>query len=179
MNNKPHNPDSGDDDRLVSTTYRELANESTPDALDRSVLRKAAAAARPGYLRSMFRMRPMAWVAMAGLCLAVVLRITQLPQPEEAVIETDAVFPATVQAPERSRPTEKQRTNPPAPALQAGYASERALLNVQNPGCDEESTATPVTWLECIATLEQAGQSDAASRQRERMKQAFPEFDQR
>ena len=80
MNIERDKPDSGNDDRLVSTTYREIANESAPDALNQSILRQAAAAAKPRYARNMSWMRPMAWAATIGLSLAIVLEIMQVPQ---------------------------------------------------------------------------------------------------
>jgi hypothetical protein len=96
MNNERDKPDPGDDDRddnsddnrIVSMTYREIANENAPDALNRSILSQAAAAAKPRYARSMSWMRPMAWAATIGLSLAIVLEITQLPQPESPAFET-------------------------------------------------------------------------------------------
>ena len=44
-------------------------------------------------------------------------------------------------------------------------------------GCDESVTAAVETWLRCIADLEEAGRSDAASEQRELFTAAFPDFD--
>lgn len=98
MNSERDKPDSGDDDRLVSMTYREIAGESAPDTLNRSVLGRAARAARPRYARNMSWMRPMAWAATVGLSLAIVLEITQVSQLESEMLEmSDQTFdsPAT------------------------------------------------------------------------------------
>jgi hypothetical protein len=44
-------------------------------------------------------------------------------------------------------------------------------------GCDEKATAAPETWLECIETLESAGETAEAGRQRQLLVQAFPDFE--
>jgi len=43
--------------------------------------------------------------------------------------------------------------------------------------CAESTTASPETWLECIAQLEDAGLADEALLQRKLLSKAFPEFD--
>jgi hypothetical protein len=43
--------------------------------------------------------------------------------------------------------------------------------------CDEDETATPSIWLECIEDLEKAGLVDAARRERERLLTAFPHYE--
>lgn len=45
--------------------------------------------------------------------------------------------------------------------------------------CDQTATAEPETWIECILELEEAGLVDAASRERELLAEAFPDFDAR
>ena len=50
-------PDLEHNDDLVSTTYREVATESAPDELNRSVLRLSAAEARPRAARGNSWMR--------------------------------------------------------------------------------------------------------------------------
>ncbi len=43
--------------------------------------------------------------------------------------------------------------------------------------CDEDATATPSIWLECIEDLEKTGRVDAAQRERERLLTAFPHYE--
>ena len=43
--------------------------------------------------------------------------------------------------------------------------------------CSDEVRADPVNWLACIAVLEETGDTEAALRQREALKEAFPEFE--
>ena len=43
--------------------------------------------------------------------------------------------------------------------------------------CSDEVKADPVKWLACIANLEESGDAEAALRQREALKEAFPQFE--
>lgn len=82
MNNESDNPDMGHDDRIVSSTYREIATQAVPEALNRSILKQAAAAAKPRRTLQVSWTRPMAWVATIGLTLAIVIDVAQVPQSE-------------------------------------------------------------------------------------------------
>lgn len=68
-------------DTLVSRTYREAAVERVPDDLNQAVLRRARQHSRNRYSRSVIWLRPMAWAATIGLCLAIVVEINNVPQP--------------------------------------------------------------------------------------------------
>ena len=50
-----------------------------------------------------------------------------------------------------------------------------ALLAVNE--CADEVRADPVTWLACIADFEESGDAEAALREREALKEAFPQFE--
>ena len=50
-----------------------------------------------------------------------------------------------------------------------------ALLAVNE--CSDEVRVDPVSWLDCIADLEETDDTEAALRQREALKEAFPEFE--
>jgi len=70
------------------------------------------------------------------------------------------------------------------PATSPSLTVNRALETVGNTSadsaadrCDETATAAPETWLKCIATLEEAGLTDAADEERKRLVAAFPDFD--
>ncbi len=67
-------------DTLVSRTYRESAVERVPDELDQAVLQRARQHSSNRYSRSVIWLRPMAWAATIGLCLAIVLEINNAPQ---------------------------------------------------------------------------------------------------
>lgn len=69
-------------DELVSETYRELGVEKAPEHLNESILRMASGGAQQGSARNpLFAvwMKPVAWAATIGLCLAIVLELTQVP----------------------------------------------------------------------------------------------------
>jgi hypothetical protein len=68
-------------DALVSQAYRDLADERTPEHLDRTILRAAAKAARPRYSRFIAWTRPLAWAATVMLSVALVLEVTNSPSP--------------------------------------------------------------------------------------------------
>jgi hypothetical protein len=71
----------GDTDELVSETYRAVADERAPEYLNKTILRDAAKAARPRYLRSVSWTRPLAWAATITLSVALVLEVSNLPAP--------------------------------------------------------------------------------------------------
>ena len=87
---RSHTDTDGVADPLVSRTYRESAAESTPPALDQAVLREATRAGDSRYSRSIMWLRPMAWATTIGLCLAIVVELSDLPQPESALISIPA-----------------------------------------------------------------------------------------
>ena len=81
-------------DRHVSSAYRDAAVEKAPEALNKAILQQAAAATKPRYVPGMSWMRPMAWAATIGLSLAIVLELSQLPQPESLMLEEAADYVA-------------------------------------------------------------------------------------
>ena len=88
---RSHLDTDGVSDPLVSRTYRESAAERVPDALNQAVLRQAKQNASSRYSRSVIWMRPMAWAATIGLCLAIVIELANLPQPDPAMPVAPAV----------------------------------------------------------------------------------------
>lgn len=62
------------------------------------------------------------------------------------------------------------RNNEPAPAAARQEAA---------PACDEAARATPESWLECIARLEESGALDTARVEQELLAEVFPDFDAR
>lgn len=181
--------------REVSSLYRELAQEQTPDHLDTQVLKDAKRAARSGYARSRRWTRPLAWAAMIMLCLAITLQLTRLPGPEtlppglppgtadapssESEFSTDTATtdalpaalqpkraaPSALRMPE-SRSSEKTGTGT---ARDAGDLGETAAQD-----CDDETRRSVETWLACIERLEKNGFLAEAEGQRELLAEAFP-----
>ena len=57
-----------------------------------------------------------------------------------------------------------------------GIAAFSSAATVAASECSDEVKAEPESWLECIDALEAAGDPDAAARQRENLKETFPDF---
>lgn len=137
---------SNDTDRLVSDTYSELADEKTPDALNREILRLAAKEGRTRYSIARAWMRPVAWAATIGLSLVLVLELTNLPGSDMTPLPQPAAIDAAPEAaePEADRAKEQavfdsqaleeradsvaKRSRPYAPEEQK--AEKVAVLNV-------------------------------------------------
>ena len=79
MTNNDRQPDGVEDSR-VSRLYRESATERAPAHLDNLVLAAARENRGNRYALSIRWMRPMAWAATIGLCVAVVLDVAVLPE---------------------------------------------------------------------------------------------------
>lgn len=77
------------DSKRVSSAYQDLAQETTPERLDRRVLQRAARESRTRYGLMRSWMRPVAWAATIGLSLAFLLEMTWFadapPVPEPAI----------------------------------------------------------------------------------------------
>lgn len=79
-----------DIDTIVSDSYRALGDEKAPEHLNHAVLEMAKnASARRNSLRAGW-MKPVAWAATIGLCLAIVLQLTELPD----ATQTEFVVPS-------------------------------------------------------------------------------------
>ena len=84
-------PLNGDD--RVSAAYRELATERSPDTLDHRILAEARRGAATRYAMLRGWTRPVAWAAMIGMSLAIVLHVSQTPEMQTLPLE-EAVGPA-------------------------------------------------------------------------------------
>lgn len=100
MSDKRMNTDEAVDPR-VSAAYRELADERAPGHLDHAVLNVARGAATPRWNRAIAWLRPAAWVATIGVCLAIVIEIALLPEQEPAGLAPapEHAFPASATKP--------------------------------------------------------------------------------
>lgn len=163
---RSHNEQS---DSVVSAAYRDLAQEETPAHLDHVVLNQAREAAKSGPVRNISWLRPAAWVTTIGLCLAIVLEVTDLvPQDEhpadrsvatgkkEAGSEASAARqkrPAPQTSPDAPSPTRDEISVAPAgmptPAA-AGVEAEEAQPDAES-GALESEIAAPVE----VQSLEQ------------------------
>jgi len=193
----------GEVDSLVTRTYKEVASELAPEHLDQAVLKQAANAARPRYLKSISWTRPMAWAATITLCVGLVLEITKAPVPvstenslptdrievsesklgefELAPVKTNA--PQTMVEEEREIPVKRKRAAKMTMDLRqknevmpdgAGTFALADAPDPSLPACSETDIATPESWLLCIERLENAGRTDEANEQRALYEAAFP-----
>ena len=86
MSNERRHPDDMTDP-VVSKAYREMSNERAPEHLDHLVLNEARNAAKQRHRSAMAWLRPAAWVATVGLCLAIVLEVADLPLQEQGAFD--------------------------------------------------------------------------------------------
>lgn len=110
-------------EETVRETYREIANERSPERLDKAVLARATRAAKPRYSRLITWTRPMAWAATVLLSVALVLQITDTPE----------VQPAADVAPAFDAPAED------APALRKQSELEDGPAPEENPALEESA----------------------------------------
>ena len=128
MSDKRINSDESVDPR-VSAAYREMADERTPEHLDHVVLNAARSAARPRWNTAVRWLRPAAWIATIGVCLAIVVEISLLD--DAGVVEMDSLTPAAKSerldetAPAASEPAAVQSMQKPASAPAADRAERR------------------------------------------------------
>ena len=113
MSDKRINSDEPVDPR-VSAAYREMADERTPEHLDHVILNAARGAAKPRWNKAVAWLRPAAWVATIGVCLAIVVEISLLPDPEPA--DFDGVSPAAA-PPAAASPAAANRLEKAAPRI--------------------------------------------------------------
>ena len=131
-------------DELVSRTYRELADERTPEHLNSHVLRTAAkpdnSEAPKNSLQRLWT-KPLAWAATIGLSLAIVLEITQIEEGLEtyqaapASIAPAMIGPEMIDDEKRAESVNDEFVPQDADIIQAAedLASMRAGPNLQRP----------------------------------------------
>lgn len=174
-------------DERVSETYRDLAVEQTPDALNRAVLDAASqedtdAKASPWRLGSY---RSIALAATIGLSLALVLELSRMSEFDTPPLDDVPTVPADVfEAAGEETAAEIERLgtgmSPPVPPASMDVApavavTEPSLLPAED-HCSEDDRATPSRWWACIEDLEQRGLTTAAERELQALLQAYPAF---
>ncbi len=115
MTDRPMKQDDSGDPR-VSAAYQQMADERTPEHLDHVILNAARGAARPRWNKAIAWLRPAAWVATIGVCLAIVIEISLMPDQQQ--VEFDRLpqesAPAAAPTADTMRP-EKTRTQATEP----------------------------------------------------------------
>jgi len=202
MSNERRHPDNPSDP-LVSRTYRESSDERTPEHLDHVVLNEARKAAKPGYATTISWLRPAAWVTTIGLCLAIVLEISELAPSGQSELSTPAriekeavepeapvaVAPAAIRvdsfdqddrrllrdAENRARMQTGSDQEPVDSPLQVAPVIGLASDPELERFCEESETEDPNAWLACILELEQQGLLEAAMVERDLLRDSFPD----
>lgn len=132
-------------DPLVSKAYRELADEQTPDSLNRKVLRMAAGESKTRYSIARAWTRPVAWAATIGLSLVVVLRLTDVPPPDSADASSERGQPVEQNLVESETGHDQQNRQVPPPmkrsrpVMQQQETAEKAGARHEAPLANAES----------------------------------------
>lgn len=137
-------------DELLSRTYRESAIETAPDALNHAVLKEARRAASSRYSRNVHWLRPMAWAATVGLCLAIVVELSNVPQPDSSfngapgadAVDSLLLDSARDNAPAAASEPARQQDSPAAPAARLAPSSD-AAAPAKAEGGDALAKSTP------------------------------------
>ena len=142
----------GEVDSLVTRTYEEVASELTPEHLNRAVMKQAAYAARPRYLRSVSWTRPMAWAATVTLCVALVLEVTNAPVPEisdvvlpSGRLDAPAPAPSAAAAPKLNRPDPVKAEALPEAMQEAEVPAERKRAAKMSKDLRQQVAAKPAS----------------------------------
>lgn len=119
----------GESDPVVTEAYRELAQERTPAHLDHVVLNEARKAARTGRRREISWLRPVAWVTTIGLCLAIVLEITD-PVPREDTPVTSAPASGHKESRGDAPALRQKRAEPQPTVLESAHSRDEDAARV-------------------------------------------------
>jgi hypothetical protein len=150
------------DNKRVSDAYRELARESTPEALDDRILAMAARESRSRYGLARAWVRPVAWAATIALSLAFVLEMTkfadapqQTPPPRQDVSEERVRQDAEVMKAKQEQGLNRsiaERADAPTVALPASL--DEAAGSSARAEAPERATAkaSPLRRTETLAT---------------------------
>jgi len=183
----------------LSTTYRAIANERTPSALDREVLslarQEVRVSAGSDWISRWYR--PAVFVATVGLSFALILEVSEISMPGPPASDVDSsmngVAPVTKsQFQDAADATAQQMrqlevdTNssmsesPPSMNEFAAPAnssqSDTGSLLPATDSCSDEQRADMASWWACIEGLESQGLTQAAERELQSLLREFPGF---
>jgi len=146
MTNETNMPGSGSDgdEARLSRLYRSSATERTPTHLDARVLAAARRGARTRYWTATHWLRPMAWAATIGLCLAIVIELSTVP--DEAfdmpyAPPPDSAKPGEPAALPIEAPASRSEEQPAAERDE--QKSEYRILAVPAAAAEDEQPAAP------------------------------------
>jgi hypothetical protein len=191
MSTNSYDPDR---DVRLSAAYRDLEDARTPAHLDEQVMRMAAREARTGYGLARAWTRPLAWAAVVVLCLTYALELTRVDDVSDAtqymVTPTSpaespeplrpAASPARLKRSQTPEKAEFSGTFAPAAAVSEKanlVAGDRGRAEAEPPAdCDATERSNPDDWYACIRRLQDDERAEAAGRELEALRHAFPDY---
>lgn len=133
----------------ISDLYREIATETTPEALDESILAEARRSVSKRPVVTWPWYRPAVFIGLFGLSLALLIEFSALDSVEPGMgVES-----------------------------QTGVDTGTDTIVAPKAECAEEERADAATWWACVQELEAIGNSSAAEEELRRLLAAFPGFD--
>ncbi len=180
-------------DPMVSDQVKALADETTPEILDQAVMREAQRALRADNRRGSFGawFRPVAFMATIGLSLVIILDLTDrsifAPAPDPSVELRPTATLNELKRQEKSSAgdaftAESQKARERLQDLEVNddastpQPSTDAVLQTPPAECSDVEKSEAQSWWQCIQSLREAGQLEAANRQLENLRNQFPEF---
>lgn len=189
MHQQDHEQGDSQVDPMVSDRIKETADEATPKNLDDAVMREATRALRADNRRGSFGawFRPVAFMATVGLCLAIILDLTDTnllaPGPEPIIESLPSTTLNELKRREKSPQAEPRggdafvsESRKAAERVQALEATTDASSQGLPAECSEALQSAADTWWQCIESLRDAGQIEAAERELEKLRSEFPAF---
>lgn len=146
-------------DPRVSAAYREMADERTPEHLDHVVLNAARSAARPRRNTAIRWLRPAAWAATVGVCLAFVVEISLLDDEGTAGMDslTPAAAPPAAVSPLTVPAAKSERLHNTAPPAGEPAAVQSVQEPASGPAADVEARRDEGGLIERARELRQQG----------------------
>lgn len=193
------------DDPRVSEAYRAIADERPPDHLDQAVMRMAGRAIRTPYAAARAWMRPVAWAAIIGLSLALVMELALLPQESlrydaapADIATTDGQQRDTMQPIDNTTVREDVTRSGKAPLAEPWRAHSLPAKAIAAPemlhdtsredvALEQQSVAREYLcppkvresadrWYDCIQSLREKAPPDQVAEEIEALFDAYPEF---
>lgn len=182
-------------DSAVSVAYHEMETERPPAKLDAAVLGMARDAARSDRTSTASRVRwykPVAFIAVAGLGIALLLELTDtaLQIPTAMPVNDSSVPTGPFEEAADAVASEIQRVESetaeslatstgllPGAAVTIDVGTDDA--GVQQPAdtrCSDEQRAQVTRWWPCIEDLEKRGLTQSAERELEALFRQHPQF---
>ena len=149
MSDRHRRQDESGDPR-VSAAYREMADERTPEHLDHVILNAARGAARPRWNKAIAWLRPAAWAATIGVCLAIVIEITLLPEPEPT-----GIVPVSDEA--APPPAETKRLEKAVPQADEPLVAQPVQKPAREKSADRDDRSREAEALNRVQELDRQG----------------------